>query len=224
MIVPVEEKKRKAPLKPQWLGDVACYDAKLAYSALQAGVVEGGYVTDTSGWEVLSLTGTWGGPTNTADIPANTGINAILTPPGIVEADLWVRKVTYTVRRPVAFPNGGVFRAQSDYFNSLNPNIDATLLVNSFCRYWISPAPTPLELIPEAFSYACPAGLVFRCSANVESSMHNTRTFLAVNGETEVTATITFHCLRLPAGIYGGCDEQQARAVLRELGYLAEVP
>jgi len=224
MIVPVQEKKvPNKVVRPQWLGDVACYDAKLAYTALQGGLAEGGYVTDTSGWEVLTLKATWGGPANTADIPSNTGVKGQLEPPGIVEADLWVRKVTYTVRRPVAFPLGGALRAQSDFFNMLNPNIDATLQINSFCRYFISPAPTPLELIPEAFSYVSPAGLVLRCSASIEANFANTRTFLALAGETEVNASITFHCLRLPAGVYGGCDEQQARAALRELGYLAQV-
>lgn len=217
--LPEEPKMQK--LKPQWLGDVACYDAKLAYVALQAGLAPGGYVTDTGGWEILSLTGRWGDEDNTADIPANTGVVGKLQPPGIVEADLWVREVKYTVRRPFAFPTGGVFRAQSDYFNMLNPCIDATLEIDSFCRYLISPSPTPLELIPASFSFAAPAGIVLRCSASMVSNMSNARTFLASNGETEVDAAITFHCLRLPAGLYGGCDEQQAKAVLRELGYLA---
>jgi len=220
MIIPIETSKRWTP-KPLWLGEVAAYDPKLAFVALGAGLADTGYVTDTSGWEVLTLKATWGSATNTADIPANTGVKGQLVPPGIVEADLWVRKVAYTVRRPVAFPDGGVLRAQSDYFNMLNPCINATLKINSFCRYMISPAPTPLELIPESFSFACPAGLVLRCSSSIESDMANVRDFQASAGETEVSASITFHCLRLPQGAYGGCDEQQARAILRELGYLA---
>jgi len=196
--------------KPQWLGDVAACDARLAYTLLQSGMAPGGYV-DTGGWELINLVGRWESGT------ANQTVQGEQL--GIIEADLWIRRVKYTVRRPLAFP-GSIFKSQADYFNMLNPNIDFTFIVNSFCRYVISPKPTPLENIREVFEASAPAGMVLRCSADVLVEYTNNRALAADEIPTE--AIITLSGTRLPPGIYGGCTEVQAREVLKELGLLPE--
>lgn len=207
----MEEDRREQPfVKPEWLGDVACYDARLAYTLLQSGKTAGGYV-DVGGWETITLLGRW--ESGAADQTVN-GQQL-----GTINADLWVRKISYTVRRPNAFA-GSLFKAQSDFFNAKNPNIDFTLLINSFCRYLIAPQPTPLENIELAFECVCPAGLVLKCGANIVATFTNLRAFSTTNGEIPVEAAITLHVTRLPNGVYGSCDVGKAQEELRALGLL----
>jgi hypothetical protein len=196
-----------------WLGDIALHDPQLAWTLLQSGRCAGGYV-DTGGWEIFNLVGTF------VDGTANETVQGVIQ--GLVEADLWVRLVTHTVRRPNAFA-GNILKAQSDYYNSLNPNINFTLTINSYCRYLISPQQTPLENIGIGFECACPAGLVLRCSASIQSTFTLLRTVDADNQEIPMDAVITLHATRLPLGLYGQCGREQALALLTELGYFESV-
>jgi hypothetical protein len=193
----------------QWIGECASWDPVLAATLLQTGNCAGGYV-DTGGWEIFNLVGTF------SDGVANETVEGTIQ--GLIEADLWVRKVTYTVRRPLAYA-GNILKAQSDYFNALNPNINFTLTINSFCRYLISPQQTPLENIGIAFECVCPVGLVLRSSASIQSQFTLLRALDTDNGEIPMDAVITLHATRLPLGLYGQYGREQALALLTELGY-----
>lgn len=190
-----------------WLGDVAIADPVLAWTLLQSGSCKDGYVT--GGWEIINIAGSFQG--------GNAGATVNGAYPGIVEADLWVRKVTYTVRRPNAFA-GNVMKAQSDYYNSLNPNIDFSLTINSYCQYLIATEPTPLENIAMAFEMTAPAGIVLQCSARV-SAIYTLRRNLAA-GENPTEAVISLHTTRLPRNVYGSCQREQAIQTLIAMGYL----
>lgn len=195
--------------KPLWLGTIGMLDPNLAVTLLQCGkVAPDGYV-DAGGWEMINLVGRW--TSTAADQNVKGQIN------GMVTSDMWIRKVMYTVRRPNAFA-GNVFKAQSDYYNAKNPNIDFQLTINSYCRYLISPEFSPLENIEMAFECVCPVGLVLRCSANINAYFINLREFATDENPTE--AIITMHGTRLPMEYYGQCNAEQSRALLRELKYL----
>lgn len=168
------------------LGEIAFADPKLAYTLMNAGKVSlGGYV-DTGGWEIINVGATFGVPANPGlinslaenppqeTVPADTIVKGQLF--GTVEADLWIRKVTYTVRRPLAY-TGNIFKSQSDYFNALNPNINFQMTINSYSRYVISDDFMPLENIGMAFEASSPAGIVMRFSSSVQLEMINTRPF-----------------------------------------------
>lgn len=193
------------------LGEVAARDPRLAYTLLQGGCSAGGYV-DTGGWEILNLIGEF--TAGTANDTVNGRIN------GIVEADLWVRDVTYTVRRPEAFA-GSIFKGQSDYYNSLSPNIDFTLLVKSWCKYVISPQNTPLENIRQRFFTNEPAGMVLRMSSQIQATYTCNRAL--ADDEIPTQAIISLHCLRLPMDVYGSCSREQAVAVLQSLEVLPDI-
>jgi hypothetical protein len=208
--------------KATWLGDIAAHDPRLAYTLLKSGQVSGagsrlgdgmtpgGYV-DTGGWEIINLKATWNAP------DPNQNIEAKLD--GIAETDLWVRRVTYTVRRPDAFLNN-IMKAQSDYYNSLNPNIDITqLTIKSYNRYVISPTNTPLENISTVFEAVAPAGLVLRTVATILATFTNLRAFTEIPPGSNLNAVISFHATRLPTGFYGSVDPAVALALLTEMGY-----
>lgn len=165
------------------LGEIAFADPKLAYTLMNAGKISlGGYV-DTGGWEIVNVGATFGvknfdytSPPE-ATIPPGTIIKGQLF--GTVEADIWVRKVTYTVRRPLAY-GGNIFKSQSDYYNAQNPNIDFQLTINSYSRYVISSDFMPLENISMAFDAAAPAGVVLRFSSNIQTQLINRRPLYGV--------------------------------------------
>jgi hypothetical protein len=114
---------------------------------------------------------------------------------GIITRDLWIRKVVYTVRRPNAFA-GSIFKAQSDHFNKLNPNVDFTLIVRSYFDYVISPDPTPLENIEMVFECVCPIGFVIGCAATIEADFTLRRALAA--DEIPYEVCITLHAITLP--------------------------
>lgn len=207
-----EDTKQGQPdlAKPVWLGDIAACDPKLAWTLLEVGKAQDGYV-DMGGWETLTLLARWDSGAANQNVP---GVQR-----GLVGADLWVRDVSYTVRRP-DFAAGSIFKGQSDHFNALNPNIDYQLQVNSRIRYLISSDFTPLENIRGNFLRHTPAGFVLQCSAEIRATFTNLRAFTGLEVPTE--AAITFHGTRLPTGLYGMCSEVQARALLKELRLLAE--
>jgi hypothetical protein len=129
---------------------------------------------------------------------------------------MWVRSVTYTVKRPNAFA-GNIFKAQSDYFNSLNPNIDFQLTIKSYCQYVIAPDFTPLENIEQVFECVCPAGFVLGCSTNILAEFVNTRDF--ANDEIPTIVAVTLHAMRLPT-LWGQCGFDDAVAALKEFGLI----
>lgn len=196
------------------LGEVILQDPQLAAALVRMrspGTLSGpdSVIQITGGWETLTVQGTW------SDVAANqmiVGQNL-----GIVETDLWVRSLKYTVQRPNAFA-GSIFKAQSDYYNSLNPNINLQLIVNSYCRYVIAPEFTPLENMSERFECDCPAGLVFKCGGSIQANLTNLRALAA--DEVPTNAVLTFSAIRLPPGLYSSCDYQQAVQLLKEQGYL----
>lgn len=192
-----------------FLGDIAPLDPRLAYVLYQAGLAPGGYV-DVGGWEIINIRGTW------ATTDANQTVRGQFD--GLVEADLWVKDVQYTVKRPNAFA-GSIFKPQADYFNMKNPNIDFQLIINSYCRYLISPTFTPLENIKQAFSRCCSElGLVLRCSARPEAQFTNTRTL--ADDEIPTIAVISMHAIRLPREAYGACNIEHAVEAMRGAGFL----
>lgn len=201
--------QRSAWRGPQWLGEIAPIDPRLAYTLLRApGLVSpNGYINESIGWEIINIAGRF--ESDAAGVP----VQAQLT--NFLNSDLWVRRVTYTVRRPNAFA-GNIFKAQSDYFNKLNPNIDFTLLINSYCRILISPGPTPLENIEMVFECVCPAGIVLRCSTSLLATFTINRALAPDEIPTE--AIISLHGTVLPNGIYGACTNEFAIAALREWG------
>ena len=192
------------------LGEVAVADPVLAMTLLGAGRVnDAGYLDLRSGWEVLNLVARWEALTADQQIEAKT-LEQICN-------DLWVRDLKYTVRRPL-FQVGSPWKGEWDYYNSLNPNIDFTLIIKSYIDYAISPDPTPLENIVTSFDCVCPAGLVLRNGATFDSFFTNLRALQADENPTE--AVVTFHCLRLPSNVYGNISINKAVEELRNRGYL----
>lgn len=198
-----------------FIGQCAKSDPQLAWALLQAASQPGGLV-DSGGWEILNLEGTF--------VTGEQGetIDAVMQ--GIVEADLWLRAVTYTVRRPNAYA-GNILKAQSDVENAKNPNVDVSLLVSSFCQFLITgqASNTPLENLPSVFSCACPAGLVLRATARITSQLFLKRDLDDEVGEVPYNVVISLHTTRLPIGLYSAATREQAVAMLQELGFFQEV-
>jgi hypothetical protein len=107
----------------------------------------------------------------------------------LITRDLWVRKITYTVRRPNAFA-GSIFKAQSDVNNALNPNVDFTLTVKSFTDYVIASTPTPLESLELVFECVCPIGFVLGCAATIQADFTLRRALAADEVPYEVCIVI----------------------------------
>lgn len=187
---------------PIHIGMIGECNPQLALTLLDSGRAPGGWV-DTGGWEIINVKGVFN------DVTANQGVPGIFQ--GLVEIDFWVQKVSYTVRRPNAFA-GSIFKAQSDVYNALNPNIDFQLIIKNYCEYVISPDPTPLENIVMAFCN--PTGLILRCSAGISANFTNKRALAADESPTE--AIITLHGMRLPRDMYSRCQADAARAILIE--------
>lgn len=200
------------PLQPGFLGQVAQCDPQLASAIIRPDLLGWGEPSCGWGWQILNVSGRWTGGAADQNIPYTLA-------EGIVEADLWVRKITYTVQRPNAFA-GNILKAQSDYYNRLNPNINFTMTVKSYCRYVISPTATPLENIEQVFECVCPVGFVLGCSSQFSGNFTNLRAL--ANDEIPTIATITLHTVRLPTR-YDQCGVNEAVARLQKLGILQEM-
>lgn len=201
------------PFQPGFLGTVAQCDPRLAAAIIRPDALGVGEPACGWGWEIIKLAGQFSGTAADQHIDYNLQ-------DGLVMQDLWVRKITYTVRRP-SFAEGSLWKAQSDYFNMLNPNIDFTMTVKSFCNYVISPTETPLETISNHFECVCPVGFVLGCNANITGQFINKRTLAET--ETDTEAVIVMHCVRLPTR-YTACSVKHARALLQEIGVLSDAP
>lgn len=158
------------------------------------------------GWQVLNLRGTFTGTAAGQSIPAQQS--------GVLNADLWVKDVKYAVERPNAFA-GSVLKAQSDYYNSLQPSVDATLIVKGLCQYVISDTPTPLQNLREAFECACEFGMVVGCNTQITANLTLKRALQSDENPYEIT--ISFHGMRLPVS-YTSCTIDTAIAALQTLG------
>jgi hypothetical protein len=193
------------------LGEVIQQDVRLAAALVQLGHIDeqSGTVWVTGGWELINVVGTW------TDLAANQMIEG--DSGGVIDSDLWLRSIKHTVQRPNAFA-GSILKAQSDYYNSLNPNINLQLIINSYCNYLISPDFTPLENLGERFESDCPAGLVLKCGATIEANYTNLRALAA--DENPTIATVTLSLIRLPPGLYQSCNHTQAVQLLKSRGLL----
>ncbi len=138
----------------------------------------------------------------------------------LTTGDMLIRKVTVTVERPNAFP-GNIFKAQSDFFNSQNPNIHAQLEIISWCKYVISEDFTPLQNIPIIFDCACPLDFTLRCNATIIGRFINKRAFAPQ--ELPVEVTVSFHAIRLPVPI-DTCSYADAVGFFSRFGVLAGIP
>jgi hypothetical protein len=145
-------------------------------------------------WKIIPICATFVS-TEPKTIPAQVA--------SLITRDLWVRKITYTVRRPNAFA-GSIFKAQSDHFNALNPNVDFNLLIRSYFEYVIASDPTPLETIGMVFECVCPIGFVLGCAASIEATF----TLLRALAEDEIpyNVCIVFHTITLPRQYNIGLD------------------
>lgn len=191
------------------LGAVARADPQLALSLIRPDLLGWGEPSCGWGWEIINITGSF--VDTAADQPDVIGQMT-----GIVEADLWIRKVVHTVRRPNAFANS-VFKAQSDYYNSKNPNIDFQMTVKSYCRYVISDTFTPLENIENTFECVCPVGFVLGCSSQITTRFVNRRAL--AEDEVPTEAIISLHAIRLPTR-YESCGVNEAVVQLQKEGLL----
>lgn len=198
------------------LGEIARQDPQLAHAFIRPDLLGWGEPSCGWGWQIINITGLF--TASAADQVVEGQLN------GIVEADLWVRKVTYTVRRPNAFA-GSIFKGQSDEFNKLNPNIDFTMTVKSYCRYVISDTPTPLENIEQVFECVCPIGFVLGCSSQILVSFVNNRALgdgtSNTPNENPTEAVVSLHTVRLPTR-YDSCSLEQAIKALTDRGLLSE--
>lgn len=194
--------------EPQWIRDTAYFDPRLAWLLLSCGR---GNCIAPSGWEILNLLGRWD------DGAANTPVQAHLS--DRLDTDVWVRRVTYTVRRP-NFAVGSLWKAQSDYYNMKNPNIAFEMQIKSFCNYFIAQDPTPLENIPIDFECVCPAGLVLKCNSQIRVTYTNLVTF--TDDEVPTEAIISLHGVTLPPNLYSSCDVPTAIANLQDRGILPD--
>lgn len=197
---------------PTDLGFLADHDPQLAASFLRPDLIGWGEPSCGWGWEIINLAATFTALTADQTLPAQMN--------GVVEADLWIRKVVYTVQRPNAFA-GNIFKAQSDYFNRLNPNINFTMSVKSYCRYLISEDAMPLENIEQVFECVCPVGFVLGCSSQIAMQFTNLRAL--ATDENPTTATVSLHGTRLPTR-YDSCGPKEAVARLQKYGYLKGHP
>lgn len=223
-------------VRSQRVQDLAAADPILAATLATGLLTPGGYA-DTGGWEIVTLAARWdtpgigqvveasmfsATPGGAAGEPGTIGVGRRKGGGGVLEANLWVRAVTYTVRRPKAF-EGSIFKAQSDWTFARVPFIDATLqFVTPFCKAEVSIPPTPLELMPTSFDTSFPAGFLSRSDASINCSMVNRRQWVDVDSDDSdlpVEAIIALHCWRLPLGPKDPFQQEAARALLRELGY-----
>lgn len=216
-LIPEAQAKYGVWGKEMTLGQIALVDPQLGRALYERHDGALGAYSDApavqmlGGWELLNITGTW---TSGA---ANQAVVGDLS--GIVEADLWIHMVKYTVQRPNAFA-GSIFKSLADEMNKLNPNVNVQLLINSLCRYLPSPdISTPLENILEMFECSCPTGLVLTCGASIEATFTNLRAL--ASDENPTHAVITLSATRLPRGSYSSCGYADSIKRLRDAGLLS---
>lgn len=188
------------------LGEIAARDVRLAHALIQSGRVNcqpgpGFGVIEERGWQMINLIGRWESGAADPQVEARLVEN--------ICADLWVCDVRTTVRRPL-FAAGSLWKAQSDFYNSLNPGIDFTLVTKNNCYdLAISPDPTPFENVRGIFRSSCPFGIVLTCGATFDGLFTYTRS-LTEAGVLPMEAIVTFSGIRLKNGAYRDCHYSDA--------------
>lgn len=199
---------------PRWLAEVAPLDPRLAFALTRIpGAVGLDGCLSFGSPEIINVVGRFDSGAAGTTVPMQIQ--------GLLDSDLWIHSITYTVRRPNAFA-GNILKSVSDFFNAKNPNIDFELIINSFCRYLISATPTPLENLPMIFDCNCPVGMVLSCASSIRGHITLNRNLAASEIPTEVI--ISLIAMRLPTGVYGGCTNAVAIAALREYGLILSEP
>lgn len=183
--------------------DIACQDPNLAYALLQP-IIHGERVGAYNGLEIINLVGEF------TSGEANQTISARQI--GVIGGDFWLRKITYTVRRP-NFATGNIFKGQSDHYNAENPNVDFDFLINNGlgCKYTIADGPTPLENLPIAFE-CCPVQIVLGCAASFVARFTLNRALAAQ--EIPYQVIISLHGMLIP-GMYAGLSRAKCLEALQ---------
>lgn len=193
------------------LGQVAVSDPRLAFALLPQSPTGGDVslsdvlsaAADQCGgcplpWRILPICSSFLSASSCAP-PAGAGITEgtckVEASSDAILRDLWIRKITYTVRRPLAFANS-IFKAQSDHSNKLNPNIDFTFRVQStFGDFVFTADPTPIETIEDVFECVCPIGFVIPALAVIKAEFFLRRDLAPDEIPTEVC--IVLHGVQL---------------------------
>jgi hypothetical protein len=187
---------------PNNIGEIFARDWRLAGALLESGRVDlknGPNLgrIDVRGWTLINLVGRWESGAADATVEARLVEN--------ICADMWVCDVRTTVRRP-NFALGSLWKAQSDWFNSLNSGIDWTLVIKNNCYdLAVATDPTPLDNVRGVFRDSCPFGIVLTCGATFDSLFTYTRS-LTETGVLPMEAIVTFSGIRLRNGCYQMCD------------------
>lgn len=196
------------------VAEIAKFDPRLALSLLYGGafapkgVILGGISAAVGGWEEINLRARF------TDSSANQSVPVTLS--DVAEVDMWVRSVQAVVRRP-EYLAGNPLRDIANTAYSMNPDIDFTMLIKSWCNFAIASDPTPLGNLEEKFECVCPVGLVLTCGASIIGTFTNTRALADDEVPTEVIVTLSV--TRLPrSGCYTQIGIEEALAVLQKQG------
>lgn len=202
--------------QPGWLDALVEYDRKLAACVLSGHVglgqvprVKGIEVaTGLSGWTIINLSACF----ESTEAEKTVDLEACALPC----VDSWIFDVRYTVRRPNWLP-GSALKAQSDYYNALNPNIDVALTITSYQHYTVSADETPLENFAQRFECQCPGGIIlaFGCQG-IDGEVTNGRTLQST--ETPLEVVISLHAIMLGRS-YGALREDDREQILTAAGF-----
>lgn len=208
---------QEPPRRILTLGEIAPFDMHLAAALIDSGRVGGAPgcapglargVVDVRGWTLINLIARWEAGASDSQVEARLTEN--------ICADLWVCDVRTTVWRP-NWNLGSLWKAQGDYYNSLNSGIEFTLITKNNCYdLAISPDPTPLDNVRGVFRNSCPFGIMLTCGANFDSFFNYTRS-LTEDGVLPMEAIVTFSGIRLRTGCYQGRSYEEAQAVVQGL-------
>lgn len=216
------------PRKSFSIADIAQADPQLCVAMLGGCGPEGllyaenadsGWGKLSSGWrwQIVRIRGCFDSGAACQTIPAQFQ--------NMCDSDLLIYQATYIIERPNWAP-GSLWQGQGNWFNSLNPHIDFTLLVRNRC--YIAAEPTPIALLPVVFTCQCPVGFVLGCGICVEATFTNKRPLLCNDplstdpccpGEVPTEVIIALHTIQLPCR-YEACSMDRARHALSKAGLL----
>jgi len=143
-----------------------------------------------------------------------------------ITEDFWVYDIAYQVQQPAAF-QGSALRGQQVYYNSLNPNIQASFTVTGGVGLpWLfAPSDAPIEALARPMTgpggqgrYGCCSNFVMFFPQTVKATFTLSRQYddsVGGIGEIPTIVIVSFSGLTLGCQNYGGITVEQARAVLR---------
>lgn len=207
------------PKDRAWLEGVVQYDKKLAACMLAQSVglgqvprVRGIEVaTGLSGWTIINLTACF----TSTEADKSVDLEACDLPC----VDSWIFDIRYTVRRP-NWLAGSALKAQSDYYNTLNPNLDIALTITSYQHYVVAADETPLENFSQRFECQCPGGIILALGCQgIDGQITNRRTLQSTEVPLEVV--ISMHAIMLGRS-YGTMNEKTATEIIEAAGYGGE--